>query len=261
MCQDDRPQRSTGNSNSKVKRSLCSESVDVSSCVENDPPFVSVFNTQPYLAKKDKRPPCMTLKSNKFKSTPAFPGRLLCLVVGNAARPLAVALSKKGIKTVFCEPIEINLQKIQSLSGLASYVHVAFSSMSAGSIKIDNLVRLIKKCIETDKMCSIEIANYCHWTRLTCVRDLTNKQSGAKTHICLGDSKSPWRKYTTFVSWNIDLQLIGCSTATAHGKFVPRRDHSEPYPKELVSRIAQTVYDNVSMFTIWQLDRILHSTA
>ena len=101
MCHVDRPQCSAGNSNSKVKRSLGSEPVDVSSCVENDPPFVSVFDAQPYLAKKDKRPPCMTLASNKFKSTPAFPGRLLCLVVGNAARPLAVALSKKGIKTVF----------------------------------------------------------------------------------------------------------------------------------------------------------------
>ena len=133
--------------------------------------------------------------------------------------------------------------------------------MSAGSIKIDNLVRLVKKCIETDKMCSIEIASDSQWNRLTCVRDLTNKQSGARTHICLGDSNSPWKKHTTFVSWNIDLHLIGSSTSAAQGRFVPRRDHSEPYPKELVSRIAQTVYDNVSMFTIWQLDRILHSTA
>ena len=42
----------------------------------------------------------MTLESNKFKSTPAFPGRLLCLVVGNAARPLAVALGEKSIITM-----------------------------------------------------------------------------------------------------------------------------------------------------------------
>ena len=48
MCQDDRPQRSTGNSNSKVKRSLCSESVDVSSCVENVSSFVAAICVASY---------------------------------------------------------------------------------------------------------------------------------------------------------------------------------------------------------------------
>ena len=48
VCQDDRPQRSTGNSNSKVKRSLGSESVDVSSCVENVSPFVAAICVASY---------------------------------------------------------------------------------------------------------------------------------------------------------------------------------------------------------------------
>ena len=81
----------------------------------------------------------MKLASSKLKSSPAFLGRMLCLIIGNAARPLALALSNKGIRTFFCEPIEINLQRNQSLCGLASYVHAVFSTMPAHSIKIDIL--------------------------------------------------------------------------------------------------------------------------
>ena len=109
-------------------------------------------------------------------------------------------------------------------------------------------------------MCSVEVARNCHWTWLSCVSDLIHKQKGKETQIHLGDFDSPWKKHTTFVSWNVDLQLAEFVSfaQTRFQKYLPRRNHSEPYPKKLVESIAQVVYDNLSVFTIFQLDKICH---